>query len=59
MKKNCYPPLVVEVEFYLEQSIAVGSTNLTFGGRDPEDNVPLINDDYETSGSYGWETEIF
>lgn len=59
MKKKYYPPLVVEVEFYLEQSIAVGSTNLKFGGRNSEDNVPLINDDYETSGSYGWETEIF
>ena len=59
MKKKYYPPLIIEIEFYLEQSIAVGSTNLTFGGGNPEDNVPLIKDDYETSGSYGWETEVF
>lgn len=59
MKKIYYPPMVGKFEFNLEQSIAVGSTYLNFGGASPEDNIPFINDDYETSDSYGWETEIF
>lgn len=59
MKIKYYPPVFVEFEFYVEESICVGSTRLTFGGENPNDNVPTIMDDYELTDAFGWETEIF
>lgn len=59
LREKYTKPSCSTYQFFIENALSVGSTNLTFGGLSPDNNIPLIEEDYPTHDGVGWVDEVF